>query len=176
MSPGFEPVIRRLEQAGMIVAGLCVTAIMLIVCWDAGGRYLIGRPLPWAFDLVTNYLLVIAAWFAVAGTFRRGDHISINLLHAKLSPRVQAAVDIACSVLAVLLFSGIAWGAAVHAQEAWASKEFYPGAVMWPVWLSFAPIPIGAGLLILRLVHHVAMLVRRGEDPYVDTEAEEGAE
>ena len=155
MSPGFEPVIRRLEQAGMIVAGLCVTAIMLIVCWDAGGRYIIGRPLPWAFDLVTNYLLVTppgSRWrapFGVATTSASTCCVRSSRRACRRPSTSRAACSPSCCS------AGIAWGAAVHAQEAWASKEFYPGAVMWPVWLSFAPIPIGAGLLILRLVHHV---------------------
>jgi TRAP-type C4-dicarboxylate transport system permease small subunit len=169
-------VIRRLEQAGMVVAGACVTAIMLVVCYDAGGRYLLGRPLSWSFDLVTNYLLVAAAWFAVAATFTSGDHISINLLHAKLPRRARAVVDIACSACAILLFAGIAYGSAAHAHEAWSNHEFYPGAIVWPVWLSYVPIPVGAGLLLLRLAHHVITLARSGEDPHVATHAEGGAE
>jgi TRAP-type C4-dicarboxylate transport system permease small subunit len=176
MTMSFESVVRRLEQACMAVAALCVTAMMLVVCWDAGGRYLFHRPLAWSFDLISNYLLIIAAWFAISGTFQRGDHIRIDLFHAKFGRRGRAAADILTAVLAFALFAGIGWASAVHAYEAWVSKDFYPGAFMWPAWLSFAPIPIGAAVLLLRLLHHIVTLVRLGEDPYVSTDAEEGAE
>jgi TRAP-type C4-dicarboxylate transport system permease small subunit len=172
----FEGIVRRLEQAGMIVAGTCVVFIMAITCWDAGGRYLVGRPLSWSFDLVSNYLLVLAAWFAVASTYQRNDHICINLLHARMPRRMRVAADFTCGLLALALFCAIGWGTAVHAQEAWANKEFYPGAIVWPAWLSYAPIPIGAALLALRLVHHLAMLAVKGEDPFIESDGEEFSE
>ena len=172
MSDPVAALLRRLEQATLVASALCVTAIMLIVCYDAAGRYIASQPLRWAFDLVTNYLLVAAAWLAVSATFTSGDHISIDLLHARLPHGTRVAADILCAVLAILVFGGITYGAAQHAREAWSAKEFYPGAVMWPVWLSYAPIPFGAGLLILRLAHHVTVLARTGDDPFVKTHSD----
>jgi TRAP-type C4-dicarboxylate transport system permease small subunit len=166
--------IRRLEAAAMTVAGACVTAMMLVVCVDAAGRYLFRAPLQWSFDVVSYYLMVGAAYFALSSTFRHGDHININLLHAKLSPRVRAWVDIVTSVLAAVLFAVIAYTAFDKTIDAWTNKEFSPGYVMWPVWLSFAPIPLGAGLIVLRLLHHGVMLAVHGADPNVLSDAEAG--
>jgi TRAP-type C4-dicarboxylate transport system permease small subunit len=160
----------------MALAGTCVAAIMLVVVYDAIGRYLFGTPLQWAFDVVSNFLMVGAAYLALSGTFQRGDHISINLLHSKLPLRWRARVDIVCSLLAVLLFGAIAWGTGEHALEAYLGKEFFPGVVMWPVWLSFLPIPIGCAMLVLRLLHHCATLLRLGEDPFVAAEGEGAVE
>jgi TRAP-type C4-dicarboxylate transport system permease small subunit len=164
--------IRRLEQAAMALAGLCVVAIMLVVVCDAAGRYLFNSPLQWSFDVVSNFLMVGAAYLAVAGTFQRGDHININLLHSKLPRRWQVAVDIACSVLAVALFAAVAYGTAQHAVQAYRDKEFFPGVIMWPVWLSYLAIPIGTALLVLRLLHHCVTLLRHGDDPFVSNEGE----
>ena len=176
MSRGLSGLVGRLEQVGMVVAGVCVTAIMLIICVDAGGRYLLNRPLPWAFDVVSNYLLVVAGWLAVSATFTHGDHISINLLHARLSRRQRAGADFVTGVLAALLFAGVGYASALHAIEAWRNNEFYPGFVMWPSWLSYVPIPIGAALIVLRLVLHAVALARHGEDPDVAGASDEGAE
>jgi TRAP-type C4-dicarboxylate transport system permease small subunit len=160
----------------MAVAAVCVAAIMLVVVYDAIGRYLFGAPLQWAFDLVSNFLMVGAAYLALSGTFQRGDHISINLLHSKLPPRWRAGVDIVCSLLAVALFGAITYGTGLHVVEAWQGREFFPGVVMWPVWLSYLPIPIGTAMLVLRLLHHCVTLARQGEDPFVAPEGEGAVE
>jgi TRAP-type C4-dicarboxylate transport system permease small subunit len=171
-----ETLIRRLEQMGMFIACLCVVAIMLVVCFDAAGRYLFGAPLPWSFDLVSNYLMVTASYLALASTFRHGDHINIDVLHAKLPGRLRAWVEAICSVLAAVVFAGIVYGTARQTIEAFVQKEFYPGYIMWPAWLSYLPIPLGCALLVLRLVHHAMTLIGRGEDAYVASHGEGGIE
>jgi TRAP-type C4-dicarboxylate transport system permease small subunit len=85
-------------------------------------------------------------------------------------------VDIVCSLLAAVLFAAIAYGTGAHAVEAYRGKEFLPGVVMWPVWLSYLPIPIGAAMLVLRLLHHCVTLARQGEDPFVAAEGEGAVE
>lgn len=167
-----DTVIRRLEQAAMAVAGLCVVAMMLIVCHDGVGRYLFGTPLQWAFDVVTYYLLVTAAYLALSSTYQQGDHISIGLIQAMLPRRVRVGANIVCSLLAVVLFGAIAYATGMHAVEAYQGKEFLPGIIMWPAWLSILPIPIGTALLVLRLLHHSIMLARQGDDPFVMSEGE----
>lgn len=169
-----EAIIRRLENWTMALAGLCVTAMMLVVCVDAAGRYLLRRPLPWSFDLVSLYLMVGAAYFALSSTFRHGDHITIDLFYAKLGKRAQAWVGAVTSGLAAILFAIIAVTAWEKTVEAYVNGEFSPGFVLWPVWLSFLPIPLGSGLLVLRLAHHAIALATHGSDPSVvaDHEAE----
>jgi TRAP-type C4-dicarboxylate transport system permease small subunit len=168
-----ERLIRRLEQAGMAVAVVCVVAIMLVVSADALGRYLFKSPLPVTFELVTFYLLVASIYMAVAATYRHGDHININLIQDKLPKSVRNAAEIAFCVLTVIVFALIAWGALQHSIEAYRRKEFIPGVIIWPVWLSYLPIPLGAALLMLRLLHHSGMLALRGGDPSVQAHAEE---
>ncbi len=158
----------------MAVAVVCVVAIMLVVSADAFGRYLFKAPLPVTFELVTFYLLVSSIYMAVAATYRHGDHININLIQAKLPKGVRNAAEIVFCLLTVIVFALIAWGALQHSIEAWRRKEFIPGFIIWPVWLSYLPIPLGAGLLVLRLLHHCGVLAARGVDPSVQTHAEEG--
>ena len=171
-----QSTIRRLEQAAAAVAGLCVLSMMAIVCYDAIGRYIFNSPLQWAFDVVSNYLMVGASYLALSATFQRGDHINVNIVHSMLPPRLRLSVDILCSLLTAALFAAITYASAAHAIDAYRGKEFLPGVVMWPVWLSYAPIPVGTGLFVLRLLHHSFTLVRRGADPFVMTEGEGGFE
>jgi TRAP-type C4-dicarboxylate transport system permease small subunit len=169
-----ERAIRLLENAAMAVAIVCVVVIMLVVSADAISRYAFNAPLPVTFELVTYYLLIAAIYLAMSATFRRGDHINIDLIQNHLPAGVRRWADIVSSLLAAFVFTLVAYGALTHAIEAYVRKEFMPGYIIWPVWLSYLPIPIGAAVLVLRLLHHSLMLAGPGADPFVHTHLVEG--
>ena len=71
------------------------------------------------------------------------------------------------ALLAAAAFAAIAYGTAHNVYEAYVQREFLPGYIVWPAWLSHLPMPIGAALLVVRLLHHAFMLARNGTDPEV---------
>lgn len=169
--PG-DALIRMIESAGLFVAGSCIVAIMLVISADALGRYALRAPLQWATDVVSAYLMVVAVYFGISATFRSGDHISINLLQSRMSRPVKAATGILYSGLAAAVFATVAWGAAANTIEAFQTREFLPGYLPWPLWLSHLPIALGSALLAVRLLHHAAILGLRGDDPAVALDGE----
>jgi TRAP-type C4-dicarboxylate transport system permease small subunit len=167
-----ENIVRWLEQAAMGFAVLCVTIIMFVISYDAISRYLLNAPLPWAFDLVTYYLMIIAIYFALSPTFRDGDHLNINIFQVMFTKRIRAWTDIVFSLLAAAAFAILAYGTSLNVIEAYETNEFLPGIIIWPAWLSHLPIPVGTALLVLRLAHHVYMLARFGEDTSIEEPSE----
>jgi TRAP-type C4-dicarboxylate transport system permease small subunit len=168
-----DKLIRRLEQLSMAIAVACIALIVPIISCDAIGRYVFRAPVPWAFEFVTYYMLVAGTYLALCATYQHGDHIRIDLFQSKFPKPVRAWLDIVCSILAVAAFTLIAYGAWMNMVEAYQRKEFVPGYILWPVWLSFLPIPIGSGLLVLRLAHHSVTMARHGEDLSVNTQTDE---
>ncbi len=170
-------IIYRLERIGLGIAVICVALIMFIVSYDAVARYVLRAPLPWAFELITYYLLIAATYLAVSATFQQGDHINIDLFRTMMSKRLRAILDVIWSALAAAIFAIITYGSTVEMIHAWQRNEFLPGYITWPAWLSYLPIVLGFGLLVLRLVAHALTLLLRGEDPdvheHTDTETEE---
>lgn len=165
-------VIRRLEDGGLFLGGLFVILVMLIVTVDAVARYAFRAPLPWAFEVISYYLLVGAAYLPISSTFRHGDHINLNLLRQLFPQWLRKWLDLLWGGLSLALFALIAYLAFEVSLEAYSNKEYNPGYVAWPVWLSFLPIPVGAGFLTLRLAHHCLILMAEGRDPHVDLDAE----
>jgi TRAP-type C4-dicarboxylate transport system permease small subunit len=156
---------RRLEEAGMLLACACIVAIMVVICYDAAVRYLFRAPLQWAFEIVTNYLLICSVYFALASTFFHSDHISIDLLHARLPVGVKKWADVFCNACAMVLFSLIAFTTFEHAMDALQKREFYPGYRPWPVWLSYLPIALGSATMVIRLVVSSGALFQKGDLP-----------
>ena len=67
-------VLKRLEQAAMLIAMVSITLIMLIVSFDAILRYVFNAPLQWSYELVGYYLMVVGIYFALSGTFTQNRH------------------------------------------------------------------------------------------------------
>lgn len=173
-----ERFIRLLEQIAMAFAVLCIVAIMVIVSSDAIARYALHAPLPWAFELVTYYLMVAAVYGAISATFTHGDHVSITFIQEKIPPRPRAIIGAICAILAAVVFAIICYGSWNSTVEAYVHKEFLPGYIVWPAWLSQLPVPLGCALVTLRLLCHAWLLLRDGRDDTVATfhELEEIAE
>lgn len=156
-----------LEQLSQALAIISVTLIMFIVSYDAFSRYMFHAPLPWAYELITYYLMLAATYFAVSPTFQQGDHIAIDLVRKHVSNGVRARLDALWATLGVVIFAIVAYGAWMEMSHAYARNEFLPGYITWPAWMSYLPIVLGFGLLVLRMALHSGLLLVKGRDRYV---------
>lgn len=153
----------RLENVAILAAGLCLLVMMLVVTLDVVMRYGFNAPLGWAYDLVAQYLMVAAFFLALSETFRRGGHVAVDLFRSMMKPGVRRAVDIAGYVLTAPVLLAIVITGFETATRAYVRGEVITGVVSWPTWLSYVFVPIGIGLMLLRVVLHLADLALGGE-------------
>ena len=165
--------IKRLDQAAMLLAVIAAAMIMVFVSIDATLRYAFNAPLRWAFELVRYFLMVFVIYFALTATFVKGDHVNITLFRDMMPKRLVAWIDIAWCLLAALIFGVIAYATWGNVSYAWEHREFIPGYFLWPSWLSHLPIPLACGLLVIRLLHHCYVLATVGADAEVEDHAED---
>lgn len=152
------------EELSLAIAVICVAAIMFIVSCDAFARYALHSPLPWAFELITYYLMIATVYFALSSTFRNGDHINIDLFRVHIPPVLRSRLDAVWSLLAAVIFAIMTDGAWEELTRAYEQKEFLPGYIAWPAWVSYAPIVIGCAIMTLRLVLYAYMNLVHGKD------------
>ena len=62
------------------IATLLMLAIMFIVFADVILRYAFNSPLPWAYDLISLYLMAGAYFFVLSGTFAAHAHVGVDIL------------------------------------------------------------------------------------------------
>ncbi len=153
----------RLENVTILAAGLCLLAMMLVVTVDVLMRYGFNAPLGWVYDFVGKYLIVAAFFLAVSETFRRGGHVAVDLFRNMMKPGVRRVVDIVgyaltASVLLAMVVTGVE-----TVERAYVRGEVITGVVSWPTWIYYVFLPVGIGLLLVRVVLHVADLVMGGE-------------
>jgi TRAP-type C4-dicarboxylate transport system permease small subunit len=139
------------ERAASLLAALCLFLIMAIVASDVAMRYLFNRPWGWSYDFISLYVIVALFFLALSRTFAVNGHISVDLLHHALSPRARRLCEIVICLLSAGFFAVMTEAGAGRALTAWLGGDEIAGAFAWPAWLSAAFVPVGAGLLTLRL-------------------------
>jgi TRAP-type C4-dicarboxylate transport system permease small subunit len=130
---------------------------MAITVVDVVMRYGFNSPLAFAYDLITQYLLVAAFFLALSYTLRVGGHMNVDMLLVAIrSERARAALRLTADALSIAFFLALLYAGYVTAQDSWSRGERLVGALPLPVWISQAFVPLGVALLLLRLACRIA--------------------
>ena len=104
---GGGPVLALLERIDALLANtaaalgaLLVLATVALVTYSVAMRYLFGTPQTWTDELV-GYFLVYVVMLGVAAAMRRGEHINVDLVTARLPVAAQRVVE--CAGLVVVI-------------------------------------------------------------------------
>ncbi|MGN6883604.1 TRAP transporter small permease, partial [Neisseria sp. P0019.S003] len=103
--------LKFLEKSGSAIDGFCLIASMFMVGADASARYVLGAPIPWVTESGGYYLMLAVSYLAAADTFRRGDHIRLELVTERMGPRLRAWFDIVLSLLSAMVFAVLTYSA-----------------------------------------------------------------
>jgi len=146
----------RLEAGVMTVSAILLLAIMGIVVADVFMRYLLNQPFSFTYDLVGLYLLAGLFFLSLSDTFHVRAHVSVDILVQHLPPFGRRVSEIVTCLAGLPVFAAIAWLGWERAWENWVSNDVLAGAIPWPTWASAVLVPIGCGLLVVRLLLHLA--------------------
>ncbi len=134
-------------------------AIMVVSFSDVLLRYFFNSPLTWAYDLISQYLMVALFFLALAATQRHGHNVRVDILLRNVSTRTRNAMELLGESLAAVVMAAITYLGAVKFFQSWEGGFVIAGAIPWPIWATVVFVPVGAGLLVLRLLASIAMRV-----------------
>ncbi|HWD36738.1 MAG TPA: TRAP transporter small permease subunit, partial [Casimicrobiaceae bacterium] len=151
-------------RAGEFVAWWSLIAVF-VYYYEVVARYVFNSPTNWVHE---SMFLMFGMQYMLSGAYayREDQHVRVDVIYAKFSPRGKAIADIVTSLFFVIFVgtmfvTGIRFaGDAINVREV-SFTEW--GIQYWPVKLM---IPIGAGLLLLqgiaKLLKDVLFVARRG--------------
>jgi len=158
------------ERVGRSVMWLVLIAVLI-----SAGNALVRK----LFNTSSNALLEIqwylfAAIFMLAAgyTFLRNEHVRIDILTSRLSPRVQNLVDIVGILFFLMpmaaLILWLSWPIVMNSLQSGEMSQNSGGLIRWPVKMV---LPIGLGLLLLQalseLIKRIAFVTGHGPNPLV---------
>lgn len=143
-----------LSGAAMALAAAGLLLSLALIGWAVVMRYVFNAAPVWV-DEVVGFTLVAIILLGAAQTFRRGEHIGVDMLVGQLPPSgrrwalVWAAV-VTGVVGVVLVVNG--WETAMLARMLGLLTE---GHLEWPTWWLMLLMPVGGGLLLLAAIEAV---------------------
>ena len=149
---------------GYVAAGL-IAASVVVVCEMVLVRYALGRNTIWQTDFVT-YCLVAATFVGSPYVLMLRGHVNVDVLAHYTGPRSRWWLAIFASLLTLAFCVTIAVFTFQFWKEAWDNK--WVSDTMWRarLWIPYASMPIGLGLLTLQCIVDLIGLVSGKERPF----------
>lgn len=148
-------VVASLEKAASTVAAVFMFAIMMIVFCDVIMRYAFNKPFSWAYDLISIYLMTGIFFLVLSEAYASNAHVSVDILQQKFPPAAKRLSEIVTCIVGIVVFSLIAWLGWLRAVDAFKAGDVMAGAIPWPMWPSIGLVPLGAGVITVRLALHL---------------------
>jgi TRAP-type C4-dicarboxylate transport system permease small subunit len=157
--------VKLLSQACGIFAAALTAAAVVIVCQMVFIRYVLNGHTIWQTDFVT-FSLIAATFIGGPYVLLTKGHVNVDVLPLYVGFRARwwlalFAISISlafCLVMAVLTFQF--W------HEAWSNN--WRSESMWRarLWIPYAAMPLGLGVLTLQYVSDLICLVTGREPPF----------
>lgn len=149
-------VLVRLEQGASFVASVMLFVIMTVVVLDVAMRYFFNSPLMWSYDLISLYLMVGLFFFSLSSTLEHNEHVRVDLLLKHFPVWARHLAEVVTYLCAGAVFALIVYVMGAKTLASFAANEVAPGEIPWPTWLSLLAVPLGAGLMLLRMLLRLA--------------------
>jgi TRAP-type C4-dicarboxylate transport system permease small subunit len=157
--------VRGISMLCGYIASALVAFAVVIVCHMVFVRYVLNQSTIWQTDLIT-YCITAATFIGCPYVLLTRGHVNVNVLPLHLGPRGRFALAMFaalmsatfCAVMTVMTF--LFW------KEAWDNR--WVSGTMWRarLWIPYASMPIGLGLLTLQYAVDIACLVTGRAQPF----------
>lgn len=134
--------IERISMACCAVAGLAALGLILVTMYEVLSRYVFRAPTLWAYDVA--YMLNGTAFIlACAYALHRNQHVSVDVLSKRFSPRVRRFIEVLTfSVLLLPTLGLVCYSAWAETWKAWITGEIEQVSpwrpYIWPFRLALA--------------------------------------
>ncbi len=139
-----------LEVCGLVAALLVFTMTSLIVA-DVVLRNLFNTTLPASVEL-TEYAMFYAAAFAAPWLLRRGQHIRIDVVIARVPAAAGWLMEIACDLIGLALSLLMTWYGFAMVLRSARGDTLIVKNLIFPEWYVLWPLPLMFVLLALEFV------------------------
>lgn len=133
--------------------------LVLLVTFNVASRYLFAWGTVWLQEAEWHLLAVIAL-FGITYTLRHGEHVRVDMLYERMSPRLQHLVDCISALVLIAVAILVIRFSQNYVGQSWRVGEMSPDPGGIPARYALkALIPLGFAVMILQAA---AMALRHG--------------
>ncbi|MEX0752720.1 MAG: TRAP transporter small permease [Xanthobacteraceae bacterium] len=157
--------VRLISLACGIFAAALIAAAVVVVCQMVFLRYVLNETTIWQTDFVT-YSLVAATFIGGPYVLMTKGHVNVDVLPIYAGPRARwwlALFAIAISLAFALVMTVLT---ALFWYESWINN--WVSDTMWRsrMWIPYASMPVGLGILSLQYIVDLLNLLTGREPPF----------
>ncbi len=142
-----------------MAATAMIALSIAIVCQLVFTRYVLSAPTVWQTELVT-YLLVGATLIGGPYVLMLKGHVSVDLIPHYLSTKGRKRLAVT-GILAGIFFFGILLRSGCELwYDAWSGAWLSESVWAVPLWIPYAALPIGFGLMLLQYFADLLTILR----------------
>ena len=134
--------IRVLSLVTYRIAQISILGTLAVVTGEVVARYIFNSPTQSSLE-ITEYFLVAMGFLPLAMIYRRGGHVSVELLIDLMPVHFKKACNKASALITATFSFLVFWfgmGMTMHAFE---SQTASSSLMAFPMWIAYLPIPLG---------------------------------
>lgn len=151
--------VQKLSKGGENLSMGILFALMLLICGDTIGRYILQKPIPVAIEL-GEFSMIAMVYLSIAYAQSLKLHVKVELVTARLSPKIQTILSIFTDAVGVCFWALVTYQGAEIAIEVCRYGDVTPGMVPLPLFPAKILIPIGSSLLCIQLLYDISDKVK----------------
>jgi TRAP-type C4-dicarboxylate transport system permease small subunit len=144
------------------ISAVAIGVMMTITVADVVARRIFHGHVKGSYEYV-SLLFVYLIFFGLAIAQRQDAHITFGILYDRLSRKARIPVEGVILALSFVLFSALTWYTAKSAWVNYLMGDTMLGSIQVVTWPSRVGVPVGCGMLALRLLTQIVRLLRTGE-------------
>jgi TRAP-type C4-dicarboxylate transport system permease small subunit len=154
----FEKTVYGFSRKLNILSGIALMLMMGLVFVNVALRA-VWKPILGTYEF-TGFLASITITFALAHCASKKGHIAITIFADRLSPRVQAILDLLVAILGTALYAVISWQCVKYAINLYQIGEVSP-ATATPFYPFIFAVAFGLLVLALVLLNDLSKSIQR---------------
>lgn len=139
------------EHAAELLSSLCIVAMVVIVAAEVVARNAFGFSFQ-VSDEYGGYLIAVVSVLSLAPCQARHAFHRVELVQARLGPRVQAGSRFVFDLVSIAFALVVAWQFLRLFLQSWRSGDVAPTLIETPYWVPQLFLPLGALALLVPLV------------------------
>ena len=142
----------------LYLGAICSVAMIVIMFIQVIARYVFNNAFSWVEE-VALVLFIFSIYFGAVAAILRNQHLRIELLLSKMTPKARKILEIISNVLFAIFCAVIMYGLSPII-----TRMFHQGTQFavtgFPRWIVMAVLPVTFTLMIIRLVQNSMIKVK----------------
>lgn len=148
-----EKILKRIEDTFHWGGCLALVIVAVLLNADIVMRMVASTPVQIQFEMTELYLMPALATLSLSRVYRDGGHLALDFMTKDLHGMFGVIVGKLRTLLAASFFVAVTYMSGSFALRAFMRGEIEYGVIDWPLGWAYVAIPLGCGVLSLRLLY-----------------------